>query len=44
MTKAQFRRWVVRVAEYAIYMIILFIFCLIVCLVMGSCLRILGVA
>lgn len=43
MTKVQFRRRVVRAIEWAIYMIILFAICIVVCFAMGLMLQLLGV-
>lgn len=44
MTKVQFRRWVVKAIELAIFVTILFFICVLVCIVMGLGLKLLGVA
>ena len=48
MTKVQFRRWVVHIIEltikYTFAMIVMFCGCLVVCLFIGWCLKMLGVA
>lgn len=44
MTKAQFRRWVVKVIEVTICMTILSVGCVVTALAISACLRLLGVA
>ena len=43
MTKAQYRRWVVRFVELVICMIVMSVGCVATALVVSWCLRILGV-
>ena len=43
MTKVQFRRRVIRAVEWAIYMIVLFAICLVVCFAAGLMLSLMGV-
>ena len=43
MTKVQFRRWVVRVIELCICMVIMTLGCIGVASIMGVCLKVLGV-
>jgi len=43
MTKAQFRRWVVKVIEMSICMTVMSVGCVVAALVISWCLRILGV-
>ena len=44
LSRAQFRRWVVTVVEYCIYMFLLTMACVLTAMIMGACLKALGVA